>query len=437
MKNLIFLILVSVISVSCAPKANRIVIKDYRKTSVGVPIPLKYSSRKCLSTLRSSATASLPMTKLLSMGTKKLYILRDYNYSDIFSNTELGGTLSDYFENGVYIESLEGSQSLDNCFLQEESYEEDTYEDAAISILVPIREFKEKYSNILNGLSLRELTLKVAPLEPQGEGYLVNNAYYSGRKLEIVFLPQGSVDGSEVPFGGVPLWKFPMVSLHEYGHHIFRELVYTDADKDIAPDDSFHDNKLCFDNSMVDEEHNITSTKSSGVITKMTSLTAINEGFADLLAYYGYAPSRKIINMGCMTKSRDVEYGIFYNGDKKTLNKKNLKSFLNPTEMKVGACNVDTNYQDVHIIGAIYARAWYDVLSTLSLTDSKKIRILIFWLKNLNSSNHSISQPTELLAAGVEEMWDSLVQNGYGQRLDKCSVYKNYFPVLSPLECVE
>ncbi len=433
--KILILLSVTLSLVSCfKPVTRRVMKKNVYKLSLGTPIMPFHSKDMCV---KSEDQASYnPASELLISGEKTLKSISSLN-SQLFRAPYL---LSGEFNlAGRKMVTLEDGVDFSFCKVSD-VYEYGSYEDAAVSIMQPISEFEKNHSKFIKKINPEKLELKVLPLmgfdSPKYTGHMINNAFYSPSAKTVVFLPQGFAPGqSTIPFGGTPLWKFPMVMMHEYGHHIF-----STVSSKIYSDD--YDHELCFDNRNIND----ISSQTKGdkrEIDKHDALGALNEGFADIFAFYAQKDKSQLVNMGCMTESRDVKFDTFLSGDKKEISERVLADFISSTDIDYGLCYKETNYQDIHIIGAVYARAWYELLdepgergNQRELKDQDKLIIISNWAKKIGRSyyiDNTGSTVKEFLKISAELMTKA------ASKINKdksCRVLEKYFPAFEFNSCI-
>ncbi|MAZ48897.1 MAG: hypothetical protein CME65_10055 [Halobacteriovoraceae bacterium] len=429
MKKWIYLGAASFLLIGCGTKTSKKknATDVYGGRSLGVPVPLMVSQKACLS---GSILNPLEID-LYRRGRERPFRTDFSSEIQAVETTEFAGSFRgrDQFSllNSPEIENP--SKIFEVCDIAGE-YESNSYQDAALSILTPIKSFENRYPKLINGLSLPQIKIRVAPLLRQGDQYLINNAFYYSGTREITFLPQGydSKEDLDLPMGGRPLWKFPMVALHEYGHHIFVELLrkYSDQKSSLPP------LGLCFDNSH--HYHKVQSSAQSRNVSVNLALIAVNEAFADIFAYFGEPGSRGLDGMGCMEKSRDVESRTFNNGDIKILHKEQIEIFLSSAQKEYTGCNEMTNYQDTHIIGAVLGRAIFKVFEFQRVSDQKKLEILIDWLEQFLSKVNDETDPKLVLKLAVDEFYEVAKQE---VRIDplRCIKYYSHFPGITRNGC--
>ncbi len=250
----------------------------------------------------------------------------------------------------------------------------------------------------------------------------VNNAFYNGGTSEIVFLPQGYMGEDKViPFGGVPLWKIPMVGAHEYGHHVFREIVGGKA-LDTASKE-FHD-KFCWDSRHV---HVSGSTKIEKMAGTGEILGAYNEGFADLIAYYSLGKEiGSLKGISCMEKAREVDVSEFADGTAKKLDFNAYFTFMHGGESP-DSC-LEPDYTDIHIMGAIFAHHFDQLMEKIGMEPQEKLKTLLEWAQILKSKYGN-------LTSGYKALMEIYLTKG-GIKSDACTYLKqNAEAIHSDLDC--
>lgn len=426
----------------CGVKTVEVIKKDvYGEQSIGIPLDLIDSQEQC----SKSRYARFFPVEVISDGREvprysealgsKTRIVQRMDYGGEFhADSELALLL--------FPDVVKKAKEFGLC-KTEFPFEKNSYQDAALSIVAPIKAFEKKFSSLVKQLALPKVKIRTAPRMKRGEKYLVNNAFYYSGTQEITFLPQGFADSESktLPFQGKPFWKFPMVSLHEYGHHIFAH-IYKKAAPDTestselppSPDSHTEHSALCFDNSSL-----ISSTKNSPAnkrrsVTKVLAINTINEGFADLFAYYADEAARGLEGMGCLSKSRDVRYDSFRSGDRKILTKNALADFFKDEKISYASCSEETNFQDEHMIGAIFARAIYNSLESTHLDDKQKIELLIDWIKSSTSLFYKYDSPGDILKISIRQFHQTIRKRSLFTSAE-CRVFYSYFKGVMPNQC--
>jgi len=259
---------------------------------------------------------------------------------------------------------------------------------------------------------------------------MINNAYYDSLNFMMVFLPQGVRDkNQEIPYGGVPLWSIPFVPIHEYAHHIFasKALGYVQYAKEKGSGAS----NLCFGkssiSSFVSHSHSMTSV--------YDLYSAFNEGFADLMGYFGNSMKKlnSLRTVTCFENNRDVDSENFYNGEKKELNLNAVSKFIGKTRNLMGTCLISVDYSSIHTIGAIFANGYYRLSQEMKLTEEQTIKILYGWLDLIGkeSSQAMAKQASSRdFATILEKLNESARANIPSQAKNFCQSMQRVFPIL-------
>jgi hypothetical protein len=187
------------------------------------------------------------------------------------------------------------------------------------------------------------------------------------------------------------------------------------------------DTGLCIDNSDVDFKHVQKPVRTRDAITKDDVLAALNEGFSDIFSFYAGEEKQTYRKMGCMFKTRDVKSSTFYSRNKKILDKATIENFLSKESNPALSCYVNTDYQDIHVIGAIYAHAFYNLLDGTNLSKYSKIQILIKWVKQLNSIYSKKMRLKTLMNEAAETFYKTLKKSSF-VRTKNCLEFFTKFP---------
>lgn len=432
-----FLFLALVGTVSCGPitKSKTKRSKVYGEKSIGIPVALTVSQKKCISAsiAREFEIDVFSRGRFYPQSTSLSTPIQSVDEIE-FSGSFLGATQWELLNNPTVERE---AQSFELCEI-EGKYEENTYQDATLSILSPIKNFENRFESFVTNLELSPVKIRTAPLLKEGNKYLINNAFYYSRTKEITFLPQGYYDKENLvlPLGGRPFWKYPMVALHEYGHHVFVEtyMKYALRDSNLPPiEDESTEASLCIDNSNTFGETH--STERERKVNTSLAVTALNEGFADIFSYFGEPAGRKLFGMGCMTKSRDVEFGEFFDGSPKVLTTKAVNLFLSEEPMEYTNCSEMTNFQDPHLIGAVFARAIYRATYLKALSNEQKLSVVVEWLNRIIPIFGNYKDPETILKLAVTELHEVLKSNMvFGQ--NDCYRFYSHFTGLTRSRCL-
>lgn len=320
---------------------------------------------------------------------------------------------------------------------EEPDYSENSIESSALQITKTIRKTSAFFRKAAPKIEIPPVKINLTPmivktkLIANGDGtfsklgsYLTDNAFYRPFTSTITFLPHSSQHFQFAILRN--LWNVPMVSAHEYGHHLFENLQEGDH---IPP----HGHSSC-----IGEVETHTNLKSFRVTSRKDVLTAFNEGFSDLVAYYSLTSSERDLTLvRCLEVSRDVASPIFYDGNPKIFDQAALRLFFSTTRSRQLPCE-ETNYQDVHTMGAILAYSYNKFSAGLTNSREEKLAALIEWVKFLGFEyRHRSSQgPEEFLRKSFSELLRisaSRSNRSFDENL--CQVVDDIFPDLDMKEC--
>lgn len=414
----------------------------YVITSFGIPEGLKYSNVSCSSALDASF---FPASLFINgKNISKEYVTLK-NTNTMFNEIKLGGEFESLSQDMYFFiwDTVSQAKDFTECKTSV-PHEDKTYEKAALSLKTIVNGFENNHAKFLQAYNFDKLSLKVVPklrypVSESGYGYAINNAYYYTPKKEVVFLPQGIIKGitTQVPFGGTPLWEIPMVVLHEYGHHIFSEIIYKEKRNSLfseylASKNTNHiHNEFCFDSAVPGVKYDYKDVQAAeGQEGAQYVIKSINEGFADLISYYGSKDKSSLKGVGCMAFSRDVYSPYFISGIKKSLNEDAIRQFKYGNDKKLRNCIDGVNYVDPHMIGAIYAHAIYTIINDIELSDSRALFLLSTWLEEVVKNAGEFESVEEMFAFFMET-FISHTDNHYDVSPQMCErISQDYFPGL-------
>ena len=430
MKYGLFLIFIS-FCLSCGNKHKGDPTGSYTVTSEGTPYVYKMSSRECT----FDYVSKNPSTTSFYSGVYNDVILSNLSKRTIDESITLGGEYEINIGRVSTLETLKNPFKFNYCIDKAVIKKRLYFENAAISVLYPIREFNKKYDSLVWHLDIPDIKIQILPKysrikttkvkrkKIRNKSYLINNAMYFGSKDTLIFLPQGSHKNTRLPFGGVPLWKSPAVVMHEYAHHVFRHLVVKN-NKSIR---GFGDTGLCMDNRELTSTTQATTARTiRDERTKEDALEAVNEGFADLFAYYSAGEKTFFKEMGCMEKTRDIQSELFLSQEKKSFSKSALTEFLDINKNASRGCDISVDHQDPHMVGAIMAHGFYKLLESTGMTPYYKLQVILLWLRDVRAIYDESSNPEELFKLSIESFY-SRVNDFTGKLKLNCNGYKETF----------
>lgn len=331
--------------------------------------------------------------------------------------------------------TLKAPQNITIC-PEDKFYEEDTIENAALTTAHFIRKTYENYKAAVPHVIIRPITLKISPtiirsyISASLEGpvkqsyYDSDNARYIPSARAVVFLP--SSKGEMTP----DFWEVPMVTSHEYGHHIFNSIYPTTSS---SIHNCFGENK----HPTQESEGFYAMALDPRNVTREDVLNAYNEGFADLISYYTLDESeRGVTGVFCLSISRDVGSSHLINWKPKRFTEKALSSFFANLE-DASNCSYPS-YQEIHIFGAIFAHT-ADVFMNSFTTDKKeKLAIISAWLKFMNQNRrHFQSLSAESYFKTTYTHFISSILNQFDRDFDRptCAKLSELAPAVTFSQC--
>jgi len=293
-----------------------------------------------------------------------------------------------------------------------EHYKHSSFESAGLNGVYTIGKTFEAVKKTMLGIKLPPINLVVAPVykvtkliiaskgveESKDSRFKTDNAFFSSKNSSITFLPQSEHYNKNI--SSIPFWEIPMVGAHEYGHHIFNTIVY----KPIKRKNIF--SRTCFQNLDINSAtieshlpHDLTNHKAKSRTKRDNSsefaLKSLNEGFADLVAYYALdAKEGSVENIECFTKNREVGSAYYVNGESKVFNQLGISEMQKPHSIKKSrSCN-SPNYQEIHSVGGIFAYNANRLIDLVTRDKVIKMKILLLWAKKLASEFKNMEKLT-------------------------------------------
>ncbi len=309
----------------------------------------------------------------------------------------------------------------------------------------------------LNAAQLEKQVTRVVNKSEEATEYtshMTDNAIFMrGERPTLISFPQSEESKQAKLLGGVPLWNVDGVFQHEFGHFIFDSIMndgnmpFVSYQKYAAQNPDLH---LFHTPSSSLKRIVETPALKAGFQDFVRSqdffVGSLNEGFADLWAYYTLKQPADMFNISCFAQNRNVAAGAFYNGVSKswdeTLWKKTFQTEIETdlaitAEDPVEECSQPI-FSDIHIIGAAMAHTADAVFSAAAQTHSTmdtsrlKAEMSLVWLKSLK-----VSEEFQDLGgkASLSRILNTAVGTGisYLKGADKtrfCAVVSSKFPVL-------
>jgi hypothetical protein len=223
------------------------------------------------------------------------------------------------------------------------------------------------------------------------------------------------------------LWESPWSLAHEFGHHVLKTHTgIASIGSSVAASDAGDLPHLNLSETLPDG-----STRDVGAATVWE---AVNEGFADLFAFYEQGQATGLLNaIPCMGASRDLASNKFSNGRLKVLDDSALSEFQAEVYLPIRDC-ATPNFQEPHSMGAAIAYGVYQVFAkSLVVQDEGSAKggdLLILWADALQSlvataSDEVSIQSTVKAAITVAAHADKALTP------DQCSAIRDIFPVWS------
>jgi hypothetical protein len=339
-------------------------------------------------------------------------------------------------EKGVSVRTMVNPKDIKIC-PEQNDYEKETVESAALNATFYIHKTNQKIRSVFPDMKIAPISLSIGPSVIRsvvtrnwaGElvkdsSYMTDNAFYSPSASLITFLPHSKNlkdNGIKANF-----WEVPMVASHEYGHHIFQS-VYQSLNLPLD----------CFGHPQ--KKTRLQKSLQERKVKQDDVLTAYNEGFADLIAHYTLDKrERDVHGVKCLEVSRDVASPVFYNGKPKIFDEEALRSFFSSfNDYTNGTCE-DHSYQDVHVIGAIFAHNADKFLGHLTNEDNEKLAALVDWVKYLKAEKKKLilMAPRSFMKLTMSEFVKmSLTKFDKALDASNCKIVKDIYPQLELDEC--
>lgn len=340
---------------------------------------------------------------------------------------------------GTRLLTLANPMSVTIC-PDEDHYAQGTVESAALNAAHIIKKTRTSFKRAVKDIEVAPITLNISPAiiestistNEMGKNvktsrYWTDNALYMPDSKSITFLPHSQ----EMKNNGltVNFWEVPMIASHEYGHHLFQSIYSskTSAAHSIG----------CFDH--VKKEKSRIKNKSYGfrLVEIEKVMTAFNEGFADLIAYYTLGTEeRSVKGIMCLEVTRDVGSSTLIDGKSKVLSDSVIETFFSWSE-ELSSCE-SPSYQEVHVFGAVIAHSMERFMSEFTSSEKEKIQNIVAWIKFLNSNQKRLKdlKPKLFLTETMEAfIINSLRRFKQSTDAKTCKIVRSHFPGIDLPEC--
>jgi hypothetical protein len=269
--------------------------------------------------------------------------------------------------------------------------------------------------------------------------------------------PQSAEAQQQGLFDGKGLWESPVVIHHEYGHHVFQQLfgdstvvsfqAYLDYWKSHRSLHAIHGSlgaqDLSGDPEAVRQRHAFLG--SPGRI-----FGALNEGFADLFAFYSLNEGKDLFNISCFEETRDVPNPHLYGGLPKVWNEDLWRETFDIT-MRMGLDTVDKSkasplelcrvpsFDDIHVVGAVLAHTVDSIFQTTvparreGLTPTlHKASLMMQWIQALRTSDEVLELSSKQTLSRIlnTALGTALTALGDHDKMEYCRVVQQKFPAI-------
>ena len=181
--------------------------------------------------------------------------------------------------------------------------------------------------------------------------------------------PMGGGARSQKLFREFNYWEVPFAQVHEVGHHVFFNHAGS-FESHVTETFSLQPlwQKLTsgvLSRSALNQSSTWESAKHRSLLRKLGKEARVTsadywrstgESFADLFAFYALNDEeRRLAGVTCLERSRAVDSELFMDGSKKLLTQQVLDKFEGRNDFRMIDPCFDTDYQDIHTLGAIVA----------------------------------------------------------------------------------
>lgn len=355
-------------------------------------------------------------------------------------------------------EVVEREQKLKLCKTTG-AYARDSIEGITLSTIANLETAKSSYASLTGAKPLTKVSLLVMPnfesiynlqttTGERTKAYTdTDNAAFAAAKddnggddLYFIVYPRSQELSSDPDWQDIRLWEVPWVMAHEFSHQIFHT-YYSKAKADEVQDDvAFQLGTQGIwkpkhgDFEIPGAKPSFSLQSSTRNVGTSEALSAVNEGFADLMGAYlinGDVDHWK--NLPCFGATRDIRDATFADGKPKVLTKAVRDEFFSATESEANDDLCATSFQDEHHIGAIMAYGMNQILTANQGAVDQQARAskVLSWLMTFDAERIKVS------SVSAEDIWILAIKSsliaakGTGESLTaaQCAVAKDVFPL--------
>lgn len=410
---------------------EKVIFTNYSNEAPQLKKQISICNQYGFSDNQNELTFSIRLDNSVVPRTEDFSTLLSGNYlrdGKIISASVYGESVDIVKQSGVSFEkTLTNSKHINFCSTDNE-YQEDTIESAALSTAFFIKKTYEKFTSVIKDVKLSPIRLNISPSittstifgTTKESMYWADNALYIPKIKTIIFLP------SSANSGVTDFWEVPMVASHEYGHHIFNT-IHGSVDEQMSHESCLGDHSAAM--SQWDDERKV---------TRQSVLSALNEGFADLIAHYSLEQNEiGIKGVPCLDTTRDVLSSSFINGKLKNFNSQAMFMFFENTSKHYGTC-YDPSFQETHIFGATFAHTADAFMNSLGGTREQKLETIVKWVQSLNANKqkyNSLSPKNYFQVAYTQFITMALEQFNSDFNPITCATIKDLAPAIEFKKC--
>ncbi len=313
-----------------------------------------------------------------------------------------------------------------------------------------------------------DLMLKVDGSKTQSATQTIStetdNAFYSPFADEtlsssiyaVSIIPQSIEARDQGLYNGKALWEFPVVFQHEFGHHVFQMLFgdstvlsfvrYMDYWQQHP---NLHRIHASLANSNSTEDSREKQERRNFLSSPGYIFSSMNEGFADLYAYYSLGEKSGLFDITCFSQTREVTSPVMYGGIAKVWSQElwsetfdistrtGIELINRKDKTPIELCSIPS-FDDIHIVGALIAHTVNAAFDTVALaqksTDAAmtKAGLLMKWIMDLRQSDEVLELSNKQTLSRIlnSALGTSLQAMGSSDTNRFCEVVRTKFPAL-------
>jgi len=316
------------------------------------------------------------------------------------------------------------------------SYSRNSYEGVAVSTVAGIHKAASFFDSLNSGMYLRKTKVIVLPrVEKQTvdksnnsveKTFTADNMAYSpsymGNPVFIIF-PRSQQGIDAGIWKDLNLWELQWGLAHEFGHHIYTKIAKGTSAGDVPLGPRIEEETNPFTDNH-DHDHGF-HLESSPMATRVNG--ALNEGFADLFAYYSEGgKDGSIDGIDCFQDSRDLNSFNFADGTPKILDSAAHAQFTSLSKKSTPSDCETPNFAGIHTFGTLIAFGISKIIdaSRPEASNQERAKIAVKWIQKVHENDNNAKADAHYAISDLFEVLGPLEESSCNVLSEVFSAYE-------------